>query len=144
MIRILLSLIHIEMCIRDRDVTFVPAGDVDATDVQMQAAQTVINDRLVGLGITDYESYVDANKDRIIVRFPWKSDESDFDPQQAIDEIGTTAEMVFREGSTADGDVILTGDQVESALSLIHIFAGEAGCRSTVGTAGSAVHYYRV
>ena len=97
------------------DVTFVPAGDVDATDVQMQAAQTVINDRLVGLGITDYESYVDANKDRIIVRFPWKSDESDFDPQQAIDEIGTTAEMVFREGSTADGDVILTGDQVESA-----------------------------
>ena len=61
------------------DVTFVPAGDVDATDVQMQAAQTVINDRLVGLGITDYESYVDANKDRIIVRFPWKSDESDFE-----------------------------------------------------------------
>src|SRR5699024_11566103 len=76
------------------DVTFVPAGDVDATDAQMQAAQTVINDRLVGLGITDYESYVDANKDRIIARFPWKSDESDFDPQQAIDEIGTTAEMV--------------------------------------------------
>lgn len=97
------------------DVTFVPAGDVDATEAQMQAAQTVINDRLVGLGITDYESYVDANKDRIIVRFPWKSDESDFDPQQAIDEIGTTAEMVFREGSSADGDVILTGDQVESA-----------------------------
>ena len=97
------------------DVTFVPAGDVDATDAQMQAAQTVINDRLVGLGITDYESYVDANKDRIIVRFPWKSDESDFDPQQAIDEIGTTAEMVFREGSSADGEVILTGDQVESA-----------------------------
>ena len=97
------------------DVTFVPAGDVDATDAQMQAAQTVINDRLVGLGITDYESYVDANKDRIIVRFPWKSDESDFDPQQAINEIGTTAEMVFREGSSADGEVILTGDQVESA-----------------------------
>ena len=38
-------------------------------------------------------------------------------PQQAIDEIGTTAEMVFREGSSADGDVILTGDQVESATA---------------------------
>lgn len=51
------------------DVTFMPAGDVDATDEQMAAAKTVIEDRLVGLGITDYESYVDNNKDRIIVRF---------------------------------------------------------------------------
>ena len=99
------------------DVTFMPDGDVDATEDQLKAAQTVINDRLVGLGVTDYESYIDANKDRIIVRFPWRSDESDFDPQQAIDEIGTTAEMVFREGSSADGDVILTGDQVESATA---------------------------
>ena len=40
---------------------------------QLKAAQTVINDRLVGLGVTDYESYIDANKDRIIVRFPWRS-----------------------------------------------------------------------
>ena len=99
------------------DVTFMPDGDVDATEDQLKAAQTVINDRLVGLGVTDYESYIDANKDRIIVRFPWRSDESDFDPQQAIDEIGTTAEMVFREGSSADGDVILTGDQVKSATA---------------------------
>ncbi|HJD21736.1 MAG TPA: protein translocase subunit SecF [Candidatus Gemmiger faecigallinarum] len=97
------------------DVTFMPADDMDATQEQLQAAQTVINDRLVGLGITDYESYIDANRDRIIVRFPWRSDETSFDPQQAIDEIGTTAELEFREGSTADGTLILTGDQVESA-----------------------------
>ena len=99
------------------DVTFMPADGMDATDAQMAAAQTVIEDRLVGLGITDYESYVDTNKDRIIVRFPWKSDESDFDPQSAIDEIGTTAQMVFRKGSTADGEEILTGDDVESATA---------------------------
>ena len=112
------------------DVTFMPANGMDATDDQMNAAKTVIEDRLVGLGITDYEDYVDYNKDRIIVRFPWKSDESDFNPQTAIDEIGTTAEMVFRRGSTADGELILTGDDVKSAapgydeqhgLSLIHI-----------------------
>ena len=60
------------------DVTFMPADDVEATDAQMTAAKTVIEDRLVGLGITDYESYVDNNKNRIIVRFPWKSDEADF------------------------------------------------------------------
>ena len=97
------------------DVTFMPAGDVDATDEQMAAAKTVIEDRLVGLGITDYESYVDNNKNRIIVRFPWKSDEADFNPQTAIDEIGTTAKMVFRKGSSATGEEILSGDDVASA-----------------------------
>ena len=97
------------------DVTFMPAGDVDATDEQVAAAKTVIEDRLVGLGITDYESYVDNNKDRIIVRFPWKSDEADFNPQTAIDEIGTTAKMVFRKGSSATGEDILSGDDVASA-----------------------------
>ena len=97
------------------DVTFMPAGDVDATPEQMTAAKTVIEDRLVGLGITDYESYVDSNKDRIIVRFPWKTGEADFNPQTAIDEIGTTAKMVFRRGSTADGEEILSGDDVTSA-----------------------------
>ena len=97
------------------DVTFMPANDVDATDEQLSAAKTVIEDRLVGLGITDYESYIDTNKDRIIVRFPWKTDESDFNPQTAIDEIGTTAKMVFRKGSSADGEEILSGDDVTSA-----------------------------
>ena len=97
------------------DVTFMPADDVEATDAQMAAAQTVIEDRLVGLGITDYESYVDNNKNRIIVRFPWKNDEADFNPQTAIDEIGTTAKMVFRKGSSATGEEILSGDDVASA-----------------------------
>ena len=99
------------------DVTFMPADDMDATDGQMVAARTVIEDRLVGLGITDYEDYVDYTRDRIIVRFPWKRDETDFDPQSAIDEIGATAHMVFRKGSTADGEEILTGEDVESAMA---------------------------
>lgn len=99
------------------DVTFMPADDMDATDEQMVAARTVIEDRLVGLGITDYEDYVDYTRDRIIVRFPWKRDETDFDPQRAIDEIGATAHMVFRKGSTADGEEILTGEDVESAMA---------------------------
>ena len=97
------------------DVTFMPPDDVEATDAQMTAAKTVIEDRLVGLGITDYESYVDNNKNRIIVRFPWKNDEADFNPQTAIDEIGTTAKMVFRKGSSATGEEILSGDDVASA-----------------------------
>ena len=99
------------------DVTFMPEDGIDATDDQLAAAKTVIEDRLVGLGITDYEDYVDYNKDRIIVRFPWKNDETDFNPQTAIDEIGTTAKMVFRKGSSADGEEILSGDDVTSATA---------------------------
>ncbi len=49
------------------------------------------------------------------MRFPWKSDEADFNPQTAIDEIGTTAKMVFRKGSSATGEEILSGDDVASA-----------------------------
>ena len=97
------------------DVTFMPEGDFDATDEQMDAAKLVIEKRLVSLNITDSEVYTDYNKDRIIVRFPWKSGEENFDPQSAIDEIGTTAYMTFREGGSADGALILDGAEVKSA-----------------------------
>ena len=46
--------------------------------------------------------------------------ETNFDPEAAIEEIGTTAYLTFREGSSADGELILDGSMVES-LSLIHI-----------------------
>lgn len=51
------------------DVTFMPADGYDATDEQMAAAESVIQQRLVNLNITDNEVYTDYNKDRIIVRF---------------------------------------------------------------------------
>ena len=70
------------------DVTFMPADGYDATDEQMAAAESVIQQRLVNLNITDNEVYTDYNKDRIIVRFPWKEGETDFNPESAIQEIG--------------------------------------------------------
>ena len=97
------------------DVTFMPADGYDATDEQMAAAESVIQQRLVNLSITDSEVYVDYNKDRIIVRFPWKEDEADFNPEAAIAEIGTTARMTFRKGTQPDGELILEGADVERA-----------------------------
>ena len=97
------------------DVTFMPTDGFDATDEQMAAAETVIQQRLVNLNITDSEVYVDYNKDRIIVRFPWKEGESDFNPEAAIQEIGTTAHLTFRKGSSIDGELILEGKDVEKA-----------------------------
>ena len=65
--------------------------------------------------ITDREVTVDAQKDRIIVRFPWKSDEKDFNPEQAISELGETAELTFRHPT--DGSVILGGEHVKKATA---------------------------
>ena len=97
------------------DVTFMPSDGYDATDEQMSAAETVIQQRLVNLNITDSEVYVDYNKDRIIVRFPWKEGETDFNPEAAIQEIGTTAHLTFRKGPNLDGELILEGADVDKA-----------------------------
>ena len=99
------------------NVTFVPSDGYDATDDQLEAAQLVIENRLVALNVTDYELYVDNTSDSLILEFPWQSGETDFDPEAAIDEIGTTAYLTFREGSSADGELILDGSMIESAAA---------------------------
>ena len=99
------------------NVTFVPSEDYDATEEQLEAAQLVIENRLVALNVTDYELYVDPSSDSLILEFPWQSGETDFDPEAAIEEIGTTAYLTFREGSSADGELILDGSMVESAAA---------------------------
>lgn len=99
------------------NVTFAPSDNYDATDDQLDAAQLVIENRLVGLNVTDYELYVDYDSDRLILEFPWQSGETDFDPEAAIEEIGSTAYLTFRKGGSADGELILDGSMVESAAA---------------------------
>ena len=114
------------------DVTFMPADDLDATPEQLEAAKSVIEQRLLALNITDSELYVDEGNDRIIVRFPWKEDDTEFDPQSAIDEIGTTAHMVFRKGDSADGEIILEGSEVESASAAYQQTSGSTSTQYVV------------
>lgn len=107
------------------DVTFTPPSDYNATSDQMDAAKTVIEQRLVSLNITDNELYVDHKNNRIIVRFPWKSDEENFNPEEAVKEIGATALLTFREGHEVDeaglpkgttkDTIILQGSDVKKA-----------------------------
>ncbi len=80
------------------EATFSPADGVEATTEQLKAAKEIIETRMVSNNITDYELYTDPTNNRIIVRFPWKSDEEDFDPEAAIDELAATAQLTFREG----------------------------------------------
>ncbi|SHM15927.1 protein translocase subunit SecD [Ruminococcus flavefaciens] len=107
------------------DVTFGPADDYDADKSQLAAANSVINTRLASLGITDNEVYSDEKSDRIIVRFPWKVGETNFDPESAVKELGEMAELTFRKGTdtTKDedgnevpsGEIVLNGDDIASA-----------------------------
>lgn len=91
------------------DVTFSPppeytASQTDTKQIQkdMESAESIIKVRMVSQNITDYEIYTDTDKQRIIVRFPWKSDEADFNPELAIKELGETALLTFREGYETD------------------------------------------
>lgn len=108
------------------EATFKPAAGYDASDEEIEAAKAVIETRLVSSNITDYELYADASSDRIIVRFPWKEDETEFDAKTAIEEISATAELTFRPGDSyattdydADGNMIFktpTGQTAETVL----------------------------
>ena len=54
---------------------------------------------MVSTNITDYEIYTDAANNRIIVRFPWKSGEANFDPEAAIEELSATAMLTLPGGA---------------------------------------------
>ena len=117
------------------DVTFAPPEGVTATESEMDAAKAAIEVRLVNLGITDYELYVDYSNYDIIVRFPWQAGEENFDPEAAVRELGETAELTFREGYEVDEyglptgvtaeNVIVSGDHVVSAVPFWYERDGE-------------------
>ena len=98
------------------EATFAPPEGVDASDEDMRSAESIIKLRLVNENITDSEVYTDYTRDRIIVRFPWKANETNFDPQQAIQELGQTALLTFREGNEYDSEYKPSGVTAETVL----------------------------
>ena len=108
------------------EASFVPADGVDATEEQLTSVEETIKLRLLSNNVTDYELYSDPANDRIIVRFPWRSDDTDFDPQSAIEELAATAELTFRPGMEyesqsldADGNVVYNTPTGETADEVI-------------------------
>lgn len=108
------------------EATFKPADGYNATDEEMEAAKAVIETRLVSGNVTDYELYADASSDRIIVRFPWKEDETEFDAKKAIEEISATAQLTFRPGQSytttdvnANGETIYVTPSGETAEKVL-------------------------
>lgn len=86
------------------------AAENEITQHDLDAAKSIIETRLVDKNVNDYEVYVDNTTNTIIVRFPWQADDTDFDPEAAVKEIGETALLTFREGYEIDENGLPTGE----------------------------------
>jgi preprotein translocase subunit SecD len=95
------------------DAVFEPTDNYNPTDDELEAARATIENRLDGLNILDREVTVDQANDYIIVRFPWKSGETSFDPEKAIAELGETAKLTFVD---PDGNVVVDGSHVTKSI----------------------------
>jgi len=96
------------------DATFQPVNlDRMPTQDELESARSIIETRLDQKNILDREVTIDATNGDVIVRFPWKSDETDFNPQKAIAELGETAKLTFRDES---GNILVEGKDVTKSV----------------------------
>ncbi len=103
------------------EAVFAPDIEADSiTDDDMDAAKEIIETRLVNQNITDSEVYTDYSNKQVIVRFPWKSGESDFDPTTAVQELGETALLTFCEGTTQDTVVLSGAADIDHATATVN------------------------
>ncbi len=136
------------------EATFEPADGYNATDAQLDSAKAIIETRMVSSGITDYELYADYNTDRIIVRYPWKTDEKEFNVEKAIEEISSTAKLTFRPGNSyenttmgSDGKPVYstpTGDTETVLMDGSYVKSAKAGVNQDTSNGSSASSNYAV
>lgn len=115
------------------DVSFQAPEGIEPTDDQIDSAKSIIETRMVSKNITDYEIFTDYDSNKIIVRFPWQAEDDTFDPEEAVEEIGATAMLTFREGRDGDWDedetyeslpIILSGADVKKASEVYNLKNG--------------------
>lgn len=105
------------------EAVYMPAEyEGKPTDEQLNSVRTIMETRLDNLGILDRDVILDKTNGRVVVRFPWKSDDTTFDPDKAMKELGETAELTFKEPS---GAVVISGADVKSAHAAVNQQTGE-------------------
>lgn len=86
------------------------------TSADLESARSVIELRLDNLSIFDREVTIDQTNGQILVRVPWQSGETEFDPLSAIKELGAMAKLIFVD---PDGKVVLEGTDVASSIAAL-------------------------
>lgn len=95
------------------EAVFEPANlDRIPTESELESARVIMETRMDAQNILDREITVDKNSGHIIIRFPWKSGEKDFNPQKAIAELGETAKLTFRD---PQGNILVEGKDVKES-----------------------------
>jgi protein-export SecD/SecF family membrane protein len=97
----------VEAVFEPADLNRVPTAS------ELESAKIIMETRMDAQNILDREITVDNNNGQIIVRFPWKSGETDFNPQAAIAELGETARLTFRD---PDGNILVEGQDVKESV----------------------------
>ncbi len=100
----------VEATYTPKDLGRAPTAD------ELEAAKTIIETRMDAQNITDREINIETTSGSIIVKFPWKSDEADFDAQKAISELGETALLTFKD---PNGNVVLEGADVKKSYGTV-------------------------
>ena len=95
------------------EAVFEPANlDRVPTGSELESARVIMETRMDAQNILDREITVDNTNGQIIVRFPWKSGETNFNPQAAIAELGETARLTFRD---PEGNILVEGKDVKES-----------------------------
>jgi protein-export SecD/SecF family membrane protein len=96
---------------------FQPEGlNRKPTGEELETARAIIETRLDQQNIMDRDVTIDKENGYILVSFPWKAEEKDFDPEAAIKELGATAQLTFQDTA---GNVLLDGSHVRKATPAI-------------------------
>lgn len=103
------------------EVVFSPADPANTTNEQLEESKAVIEKRLSSNNITGGQTYVDYDKQQIVVSFPMPTNKDDFNVDEFVKELAAKADLTFRKGTDKDengaptGEVVLTEADVESA-----------------------------
>ncbi len=116
------------------EAVFEPAGDYRPSESELESARDVIEGRLDAKNILDREVTVDRKAGHVIVRFPWKSDEKNFNPEEAIAELGETARLTFRD---EEGNILVEGKDVNSSEAVRDPNTGESVVSLSFDRAGA-------
>ncbi|MDD3242603.1 MAG: protein translocase subunit SecF [Eubacteriales bacterium] len=100
----------VEAVFQPKDYDGVPTAQ------ELESARTIMEGRLDSMNILDREVTTDKQAGTILIRFPWKSGETEFNPESAIQELGAMAKLTFRDEA---GNVLLEGKNVASSRAEI-------------------------
>jgi preprotein translocase subunit SecD len=95
-------------------VPVYPEGTSNPDVIQdLNTAKEILTVRLDSKGVYDKNLNIDTTNERIILEIPWAQNETNYDPQAALRELGSTARLTFQEVDEsmidANGNPLPTG-----------------------------------